>query len=169
MASSVKDVKEGIWQTTAIKGWETINKNHLKLISSHWLESQRATTAADSGLQYRPHKFIDLTFDKYICIATVGGANAKKDLRFLYQFKRTILDDAYVLHAAGRCAGHNYDNPKWLEFPKDTYRIPDPKDMSAEASTSTASTFVVTQEPQPVVIPPLAERTLAQKIKYGFT
>ncbi len=168
MASSVKDVKEGIWQTTAIKGWETINKKHLKLITNHWLESQRATTAADSTLQYRPHKFLTYTFGEYICIATGGSINAKKDLRFLYQFKRTISDDAYILNAAGRCAGHNYDNPKWLNFPTDTYRIPDPKKMSAEAPTAT-STFVVTQDPQPVVIPPLAERTLAQKIKYGFT
>jgi len=166
MSASEDDVSQGVWQAAQIKGWDTINKKHLTLITSHWLESQRASTDGESTLQYKPHTFEAYTFGNYICIATRGGDNAKNNLRFLYQFERTAAGDAYDLCAAGRCAGHNYDNPRWIKFPKDKYRIPDPRLVPIPAPAPAPVQIVA---PVAVIIPPLEERTLSQKIQFGFS
>ena len=168
MSASADDVQQGVWKAVIPRDWNNINKGHLKVITAHWIESQRATTDADSLLQYKPHAFLSLTHSDYVCIATRGGVNASNDLRYLYQFKRTALKDAYDLYWVGRCPGHNYDDPKTVAFPHDTYRIPDPRLVPA-VPAAPAPAAIPAAAAEPDVIPPLEERTLAQKIKYGFT
>jgi hypothetical protein len=152
------------FQAVIPKSWNTINEAHLREITANWRQSQVATRSGDSILQYDLHRILSLSPQGYVCIAARGGDNAQHDLRYVYQFKLNDADNSFDLYWAGRCPGHEYNNPRSIGFPADTYRIaapaPDPVPAAAAPTPGPA--------PAAPQIPPVAQRTFAEKIKYGF-
>jgi len=135
------------FQAVTPRDWKAINHSHLQAIIGNWRQCQETDRSNDSVLQYQLHQFNEYTHGLYVGIAARGSDEALNATRYLYQFKRNNADNSYDLYWAARCAGHDYEDPRSIGFPADTYRIAAPAPVVAPAPVPAPAPVAVAPAP----------------------
>lgn len=144
---------ENDFQSVRPRDWKPINHSHLQTIIGNWRQCRDTDRSGESILEYDLHQFNEYTHGngKYVCIAARGSGEARNATRYLYQFERNNADNSYDLYWAARCADHNYNNPRSIDFPSNQYRIAAPVPVVAPAPVPAPA-----PAPAPVVVPVVA-------------